>query len=77
MKITIQEHEIIRGIMVFKKNNICFVVLNTADAAGNYICRELLEAQKLLNQYKEHKQLFIFMISLLFRGPKAVLIALT
>ncbi len=45
----------------FEKNNIAFVVLNTADVAGNYICSDLNQTRKLLKQYEQHKQLFVFM----------------
>lgn len=45
----------------FEKKGIGFIVLNTADAAGNYICPDLNETRNLLKQYEQHKQLFVFM----------------
>lgn len=45
----------------FEKNNIAFVVLNTADSEGKYICPDLAETKKLLEKYEQHKHLFVFM----------------
>ena len=45
----------------FEKNEIGFVVLNTADTKGNYTCPDLEKARELLKQYEQHKHLFVFM----------------
>lgn len=54
----------------FEKNGIGFIVLNTADTAGNYICPDLAEARQLLKQYEQHKQLFVFMHITPFKWTK-------
>ena len=45
----------------FEKNNIAFIVLNTADEKGTYICPDIGKTKELLKQYEKNKQLFVFM----------------
>src|SRR4051812_22537553 len=39
----------------FEKNDVGFVVLNTADAAGNYISPDLAKTKELLQQHAKYK----------------------
>lgn len=45
----------------FEQDKIGFVVLNTADEAGKYICPDLYKTRQLLDQYRDYGQLFVFM----------------
>ena len=45
----------------FKQGNSSFLVLNTADAAGSYICPDLDWTKKELERHANAKQLFVFM----------------
>lgn len=45
----------------FEQKGIPFIVLNTADAAGKYICPDLEWTKEALNKYSKAKQLYLFM----------------
>lgn len=45
----------------FEKNDIGFVVLNTADRKGTYISPDIDKTRQLLKEYEKYKQLFVFM----------------
>jgi hypothetical protein len=45
----------------FERNDIGFVVLNTADEKGSYISPDIDKTRQLLKQYEKHEQLFVFM----------------
>ncbi len=45
----------------FVRDDAAFIVLNTADDAGKYICPDLAFAKAELLKYADHKQLFVFM----------------
>ena len=45
----------------FEKKDSAFLVLNTADDKGNYVCPDIDWTKKNLELYKSKKQLFIFM----------------
>ncbi|UYQ91864.1 metallophosphoesterase [Chitinophaga horti] len=45
----------------FAVNDNAFLILNTADIAGKYICPDLDWTARKLEQYKKHKHLFVFM----------------
>lgn len=46
---------------VFEQKEIAFLVLNTADTTGNYICPDLVWTKEQLEKYQSKKQLFVFM----------------
>lgn len=45
----------------FEEHNAAFIVLNSADHKGNYICPDLEWAKEQLLKYNHKKQLFVFM----------------
>ncbi len=45
----------------FEKDDIGFIVLNTADEKGKYICPDLVFAKEQLEKMKSKKHLFVFM----------------
>lgn len=45
----------------FEKDKVAFVVLNTADAGGKYICPDISWAEKELKRFAQAKTLFVFM----------------
>jgi len=45
----------------FQKNDVGFVVLDTADDTGNYICPNVEWTKKELAKYKSKKEVFVFM----------------
>lgn len=45
----------------FEEGETAFVVLNTADEAGKYICPDLDKTKQLLAQYQKFERLFVFM----------------
>lgn len=45
----------------FEKNEAAFIVLNSADDQGKYICPDLEYAKEQLNKYTDKKHLFVFM----------------
>jgi 3',5'-cyclic AMP phosphodiesterase CpdA len=44
----------------FEKKDAAFIILNTCDENGKYICPDMATAAKLFSQYKNHPQLFVF-----------------
>ncbi len=46
---------------VFEKGDIAFLVLNTADDLGNYICPDLAWTKAQLEKHQNSKYLFVFM----------------
>jgi 3',5'-cyclic-AMP phosphodiesterase len=45
----------------FEQNDAAFLVLNTADEKGKYICPDLAWTKEHLEKYQSKKQLFVFM----------------
>ncbi len=45
----------------FEISDTAFIVLNTADDKGTYICPDLDKTTQLLKQYEHHEELFVFM----------------
>ena len=45
----------------FTKDDLAFVVLNTADIKGKYICPDVRWAKKELRKYRDAKAIFVFM----------------
>lgn len=45
----------------FEQKNCAFIVLNTANETGKYICPDLEKTRQLLAQYQHHQHLFVFM----------------
>ena len=45
----------------FEHKDAAFLVLNTADDKGNYICPDVNQTASLLQRYSYRKQLFVFM----------------
>jgi len=45
----------------FVQEDAAFLVLNTADNKGTYICPDLVWTKEQLDKYKDKKQLFVFM----------------
>ncbi|SFQ24955.1 metallophosphoesterase family protein [Parafilimonas terrae] len=45
----------------FEKDEAAFIVLNTADEKGKYICPDLEFTKEQLNKYADKKHLFVFM----------------
>ncbi|MFT4154576.1 metallophosphoesterase family protein [Parafilimonas sp.] len=45
----------------FEQNDVAFIVLNSADETGKYICPDLDFAKEALNKYADKKHLFVFM----------------
>lgn len=45
----------------FEQHNCGFIILNTADVSGKYICPDLSFAETQLNNYAGKKHLFVFM----------------
>jgi len=45
----------------FEQGSCGFLVLNTADAAGEYTCPDLNRTKALLDEYAHHQFLFVFM----------------
>lgn len=45
----------------FELHDAAFLVLNTADESGKYICPDLLWVKEKLEKYQSKKQLFVFM----------------
>ncbi len=45
----------------FEKNDLGFIVLNTANEKGDYVCPDINRAKEELNKYASKKHLFVFM----------------
>jgi len=45
----------------FEKEDAAFIVLNSADEAGKYVCPDLAFAKEQLEKYQSKQQLFVFM----------------
>ena len=45
----------------FEHNDTGFIVLNTADEKGTYICPDMAFAKQALQKMKDKQQLFVFM----------------
>lgn len=45
----------------FEKEDVAFLILNTADVNGKYICPDLDWTREQLDIYKSHRHLFVFM----------------
>ncbi|HTS45134.1 MAG TPA: metallophosphoesterase [Puia sp.] len=54
----------------FEKNDTGFLILNTADEKGNYICPDLKWTQEQLEKYQSKKHLIIFMHITPFKWTK-------
>jgi len=54
----------------FEKKNIVFLILNTADDTGDYICPDMDWTKDHLNRFRTKKQLFIFMHITPFKWTK-------
>ena len=54
----------------FEKNGTCFLILNTANEQGDYICPDLEWTRQKLNEYADRKHLFIFMHITPFKWTK-------
>ena len=54
----------------FEKNDAAFIVLNSADTKGNYVCPDLNWSNEQLIKYQHKKQLFVFMHITPFKWTK-------